>query len=45
MNFNDALLPTMHLSKKWLNTKVINRELCALHTFTADKRPVFYVFV
>ena len=45
MNFNDALLPTMNRSKKWLNTKVINLELCALHTFTADKRLVFYVFI
>ena len=42
MNFNDALLPTMNRSKKWLNTKVINLELCALYT---DKRLVFYVFI
>ena len=42
MNFNDALLPTMNRSKKWLNTEVINLELCALHT---DKRLVFYVFI
>lgn len=42
MNCNDARLPTMNRSEKWLNTKVINLELCALHT---DKRLVFYVFI